>query len=543
MGILANASLGADGGKVGGDGGGEAAAGKGDIYQQGWSAVDREGKGHITAQDLRRVCLDMGYKVTERDVHNMMMVMSPTAAIAAEGEEAAAGVPTPADTSNLKRQSTPGKTQSGITATISFDRYKTTMNSAFMKKFEKGEHVFRHGDPVDGFYVITKGSCAVTVPSSDGQRNIATLQAGDFFGETGMLEGRERRAASVVCQEDVEVLSIDRAVFEQLASSSSDSKLSAAVREKAEARQRARLMKVFELLSISLHQRRAFPKGSMVYQQGDAADHFYIVNNGDLEMSVTTQDGTSVRVKRLKGGDHFGYDALLSNNHDATVTCLTDVELTVVPQSEMRLAQNSDAYLDSTVKAQHDRRSELRKKARKGEAQILPMMAAAARKSEKGSGSKTEVEQYQRMVDEMTHLELSEGEIVFRQGDTPHSVYIVSEGKLNCEREEGAAAPAAAATAAAAASSSSATCLDALPTGALRPARAIVLQVVADPNDLSRSSRNALVRHPVLDILLISRVLDTGQRRTGSTRRCTPTVCHVSGHDLVALAGGGILTP
>ena len=57
-------------------------------------------------------------------------------------------------------------------------------------------HVFRHGDPVDGFYVITKGSCAVTVPSSDGQRNIATLQAGDFFGETGMLEGRERRAAS-----------------------------------------------------------------------------------------------------------------------------------------------------------------------------------------------------------------------------------------------------------------------------------------------------------------------------------------------------------
>ena len=59
MGILANASLGADGGKVGGDGGGEAAAGKGDIYQQGWSAVDREGKGHITAQDLRRVCLDI----------------------------------------------------------------------------------------------------------------------------------------------------------------------------------------------------------------------------------------------------------------------------------------------------------------------------------------------------------------------------------------------------------------------------------------------------------------------------------------------------
>ena len=93
----------------------------------------------------------------------------------------------------------------------------------------------------------------------------------------------------------------------------------------------------------------AFPKGSMVYQQGDAADHFYIVNNGDLEMSVTTQDGTSVRVKRLKGGDHFGYDALLSERNDTTVTALTPVEVTAVPRHELRLATADDTYFKSTV--------------------------------------------------------------------------------------------------------------------------------------------------------------------------------------------------
>ena len=43
-----------------------------------------------------------------------------------------------------------------------------------------------------------------------------------------------------------------------------------------------------------------------MYEQGSPADHFYIVGSGDLEMSVTTQDGTSVRVKRLRAGDHFG---------------------------------------------------------------------------------------------------------------------------------------------------------------------------------------------------------------------------------------------
>ena len=44
----------------------------------GWKLLDRDDKGHIDANDLRRVCLDMGYKVTEKDVENMLMVMSPT---------------------------------------------------------------------------------------------------------------------------------------------------------------------------------------------------------------------------------------------------------------------------------------------------------------------------------------------------------------------------------------------------------------------------------------------------------------------------------
>jgi len=37
-------------------------------------------------------------------------------------------------------------------------------------------------------------------------------------------------------------------------------------------------------------------------------------------MSVTTPQGQPVRVKRLHAGDHFGYDALLSDRHDTTVT-------------------------------------------------------------------------------------------------------------------------------------------------------------------------------------------------------------------------------
>ena len=50
----------------------------------------------------------------------------------------------------------------------------------------------------------------------------------------------------------------------------------------------------------------------MVYQQGSPAQLFYIVNEGELEMSVNKPDGGSVRVKTLRPGDHLGYDAIFS---------------------------------------------------------------------------------------------------------------------------------------------------------------------------------------------------------------------------------------
>lgn len=50
-----------------------------DVMREGWRLFDRDGKGHIDASDLRRVCLEMGYKVSERDIENMIMVCASDA--------------------------------------------------------------------------------------------------------------------------------------------------------------------------------------------------------------------------------------------------------------------------------------------------------------------------------------------------------------------------------------------------------------------------------------------------------------------------------
>lgn len=59
-----------------------------------------------------------------------------------------------------------------------------------------GQVLFRQKDPGDSFYIIYKGEVEVTVtPEGSGdERIVATLRAGDFFGEMSALTGQPRSA-------------------------------------------------------------------------------------------------------------------------------------------------------------------------------------------------------------------------------------------------------------------------------------------------------------------------------------------------------------
>lgn len=74
------------------------------------------------------------------------------------------------------------------------------------KTFAKGDVICKEGDTGSEFYVLTKGQ--VTVSGDDllgRQFELATLGAGEFFGELAALTG-QRRQATVTATEEVEVL-------------------------------------------------------------------------------------------------------------------------------------------------------------------------------------------------------------------------------------------------------------------------------------------------------------------------------------------------
>jgi DNA-binding transcriptional MerR regulator len=77
--------------------------------------------------------------------------------------------------------------------------------------------VFTQGDVADALYVVASGSVAVlvTVDGADGPLEVATLGAGQLFGELALLDGSPR-TATIVTKEPTTLLRLECSTFAEL---------------------------------------------------------------------------------------------------------------------------------------------------------------------------------------------------------------------------------------------------------------------------------------------------------------------------------------
>ncbi len=93
---------------------------------------------------------------------------------------------------------------------------KITLESGIKNQhFESGDIVFTQGDLGDNVYVIQKGECKVFREQDGVQQHLATLRAGDFFGEMAVLSDQARNA-TIQASTAMNVLLISRRDFEKL---------------------------------------------------------------------------------------------------------------------------------------------------------------------------------------------------------------------------------------------------------------------------------------------------------------------------------------
>lgn len=81
--------------------------------------------------------------------------------------------------------------------------------------FEPGDVIFHQGDLGDSVYVIEQGDCEVLKEDNGAVKTLATLHAGDYFGEMALLSDKTRNA-TIQARTAMEVLLIPKRDFDTL---------------------------------------------------------------------------------------------------------------------------------------------------------------------------------------------------------------------------------------------------------------------------------------------------------------------------------------
>jgi NADH dehydrogenase len=81
--------------------------------------------------------------------------------------------------------------------------------------FEPGDIIFHQGDLGDSVYVIERGECDVIKAEEAAPRTVATLRAGDYFGEMALLADLTRNA-TIQARTAMDVLLIPKRDFDTL---------------------------------------------------------------------------------------------------------------------------------------------------------------------------------------------------------------------------------------------------------------------------------------------------------------------------------------
>jgi CRP-like cAMP-binding protein len=83
------------------------------------------------------------------------------------------------------------------------------------REFPEGHVLFREGDTGSVMYVIRKGRVRISRRFEVGERSLALLGPGDFFGEMAILNGRPRTATATAI-EPLQVIEIDATTLESM---------------------------------------------------------------------------------------------------------------------------------------------------------------------------------------------------------------------------------------------------------------------------------------------------------------------------------------
>ena len=106
--------------------------------------------------------------------------------------------------------------RSALFAHVADERLRSIAGQMRLRRFRRNEVIFHQGDIGDSLQVVATGAVKIVLPSTEGDEAIiASLHAGDFFGELALLDSSPR-STTATALEPTETLALPREQFLQL---------------------------------------------------------------------------------------------------------------------------------------------------------------------------------------------------------------------------------------------------------------------------------------------------------------------------------------
>lgn len=223
-------------------------------------------------------------------------------------------------------------------------------------ELEPGLRIIQEGDAGDHLYVVTSGAMDCVKVIDGSELVVKTCIKGDCFGELALLYNCPR-AASVQSREASVLWELDRSTFNNIV-------MEGVQRKRTQCLTVLRKVPLFAEMAqgeleniIDALKMQRFPEGSVIIQQGEPGNDFYIVYEGQVTANRIDPETSEHQMFVHEVGDYLGELALLMEQPRAATVLVTsspDACLLSVDRSTFkRLLGSVEHYLQSHMNRYH----------------------------------------------------------------------------------------------------------------------------------------------------------------------------------------------
>ncbi|KAM4812655.1 cAMP-dependent protein kinase type II-beta regulatory subunit-like [Urocitellus parryii] len=205
------------------------------------------------------------------------------------------------------------------------------LDAMFEKLVKEGEHVIDQGDDGDNFYVIDRGTFDIYVKCDGVGRCVGNR---GNFGELALMYNTPR-AATITATSPGPLWGLDRVTFRRIIVKN-NAKKRKMYESFIESLPFLKSLEVSERLKVvDVIGTKVYNDGEQIIAQGDLADSFFIVESGEVKITMKgkgkseVEENGAVEMAPCSRGQYFGELALVTNKSPAasahaigTVKCL-----------------------------------------------------------------------------------------------------------------------------------------------------------------------------------------------------------------------------